>query len=157
LSGQDLYTNQAITVKPENKKGMVVVFLSATCPCSNSHIPELIALSKAYPDFEFVAVHSNSNETVESARTYFKKANLPFPILQDDHAKLADRFKALKTPHAFLILPSGETAYQGGVSNSSDFAKASKRFLKDALQDIEDHQNVKVSEGRTLGCAIKRG
>ena len=157
LTGKDLITGKTISTSGDQKLGVVVVFLSAACPCSNSHIPELNALYKDYPEFNFVAVHSNANESDELGQLYFKNAKLPFPIIQDDHSKLADEFKALKTPHAFVVLPTGEIVYQGGVSNSADFARADKRFLKDALQDIREHKTVRTSQGRTLGCVIKRG
>jgi hypothetical protein len=157
VSGQDLFSDKKVEVSTSGKSGTVVVFLSAKCPCSNSHVPELNALAKAYPTFSFVAVHSNSDESADLARTYFKNLNLSFPIIQDQDSKLADQFKALKTPHAFVILASGDIVYQGGVSNSADFSKADKRFLRDALQDLVDHKNVRTSQGRTLGCIIKRG
>src|SRR5690606_38398730 len=37
VSGKNLYTGNPIVVKP-GKKGTVLIFLSAVCPCSNSHI-----------------------------------------------------------------------------------------------------------------------
>lgn len=88
---------------------MVVVFLSVTCPCLNSHIPELISLAEAYPDFAFVAVNSNSNETLAPAQDYFKAAKLSFPVIQDQDSKLANQFKALKTPHAFVLKKKNQT------------------------------------------------
>ena len=156
FSGVDVLSGQKVEVGSGVKKGTVVVFLSTDCPCSNSHIPELAQLAKDYPEFYFVGVHSNANETLETCKVYFKKANLPFPVIQDQESKLANQFKALKTPHAFVIIPSGDIVYQGGVSNRADFSHSDKRFLRDALQDIQDHKSVRTSQGRTLGCIIKR-
>ncbi len=157
LKGSDVLTGKAISTSLEGHKGLVVVFLSAVCPCSNSHIQELTALSKAYPDFIFLGVHSNSDEKKDQTQTYFQNAKLPFPVIQDNGAKIADEFKAYKTPHAFVMKANGEIAYEGGVSSSHDFANADRKFLREALEDLDKNRPVKTPEGRTLGCVISRG
>ncbi|MBS1960364.1 MAG: redoxin domain-containing protein [Bdellovibrionales bacterium] len=157
VEGQNLLTDKTVKASVENKKGLVVVFLSAVCPCSNSHVAELTKISNEYPDFNFIAIHSNANEEVAVAKNYFTDKKLPFPVIQDSKAKLADEFKALKTPHVYVVRPNGEIAYQGGVTNSADCSKADKNFLRDALDDIKQSHVVRTPSGRTLGCVIKRG
>ncbi len=157
LSGADLLTSKEVTITAEKKKSLVVVFLSAVCPCSNSHLSELKSLKNDFPDFAFVGIHSVASEPKELTRSYFQKAELPFPVLRDNAYKIADQYKALKTPHAFVIKPDGEIVYRGGVSSSSDFARADRKFLREALDDLEHQRPVKTKEGRTLGCAITRG
>lgn len=157
LSGTDLLTSKEISVKADAKKPMVVVFLSAACPCSNSHVKELASLAKEFPGFAFVGIHSNSNEGKELSTPYFQQAKLPFPVIEDKNTKIADEFKALKTPHTFVVMPDGSIAYRGGVSSSSNFDVADKKYLRDALTDIQSGRKVRVAEGRTLGCVISRG
>lgn len=117
LEGKDVITGKARSVGAKNKKGLAVVFLSAECPCSNSHVAELAKLAADYPSFQFVAVNANANESDAEVKTYFEKAALPFPVLRDSGAKIADALKAAKTPHAFLLSPGGKVLYNGGVSN----------------------------------------
>lgn len=158
ISGQSVTEDLHVQVGGATKKGLVVVFLSAICPCSNSHLVELKSLKKDYPDFDFIGVHSNTDENKELTSSYFKTANLPFPVVQDSGAKLADEFKALKTPHVFVILSDGKTAYQGGVSSSRHFDdKTDRKYLREALDDLSAGRKVKTPEGRTLGCVISRG
>ena len=156
VTGHDVVTGEDLARIETGKKGTVVVFLSARCPCSNSHIDELKALAKDHPDYRFVGVHSNRDEDASTSHDYFKKAGLPFPVLQDEHAALADRFKALKTPHAFLFTESGERVYAGGVSDSHNFPDSKRKFLREALDDLSKGGSVRTSEGRTLGCIIQR-
>lgn len=157
LNGTDLSSGKVVSVNSENKKGLVVVFLSAKCPCSNSHVVEITNLAKEFQDFNFVAVHSNKDEPIEQSKEYFVNAKLPFTVLQDQETKIADEFKALKTPHAYVILADGKVAYQGGVSDSNNFAESKKKYLREALTDIHDNKPVRTAEGRTLGCSISRG
>jgi peroxiredoxin len=155
ITGPDISSGKETSVKAVGK-GLVVVFLSAVCPCSDSHITELKSLHEAYPDFSFVAIHSNADESAEAAKKYFDQAKLPFSVIQDQKGKWLDQFKALKTPHAFVIKTGGEIVYQGGVSDSHDFSRAQHKFLREALEDVHADHKIRTAEGRTLGCAIAR-
>ena len=157
LEGKNLLTGETVQVDASNNKGLVVVFLSAKCPCSNSHNTELRDLAQTYKDFNFVAVHSNVDEGKDLSKPYFEKAAFPFPVIEDEKSKLADQLQASKTPHAFIFASSGEVLYQGGISNSKDCAKADRKFLREALVDLHSGKVVRTPEGRTLGCAISRG
>lgn len=157
LQGKNVIDLKEQTVELNDKKALVVVFLSALCPCSNSHTKEIVSLVNDYPDFAFVAVHSNSDETKSQTVEYFTKVNLGIPVLHDENGKIADQFKALKTPHAFVVLKDGTTAYQGGVSNSQLFENANRKYLREALADLKADKKVATTTGRTLGCAIVRG
>jgi peroxiredoxin len=157
ITGENLFTTQKVNVSADGKKGLVVVFLSAVCPCSNSHITELKDLSVKFSEFSYVAIHSNAEEGKNMSKPYFEKADFSFPVIEDKKFKLADQLKAFKTPHSFIILPDGNMAYQGGISNSKDCAKSDRKYLREALEDIQSGQPVRTAEGRTLGCAISRG
>jgi peroxiredoxin len=138
-------------------KGTVVVFLSAKCPCSNSHIGVLKNLASEFKDFAFVGVHSNVDESPEVSKEYFKNANLPFSVIQDPKAKIADAYKASKTPHAFLVAADGTVKYKGGVTDSKNGGAAESQYLREALTELQNGKEVSRPEGRTLGCAISRG
>ncbi|MBC7457389.1 MAG: redoxin domain-containing protein [Bdellovibrionaceae bacterium] len=156
VSGKNILTDETILTTVAEKKSLVVVFLSAHCPCSASHIEELKSLSHDYPDFNFVGVHSNVDEGVDLTKTYFAKVALPFAVIQDVNTTIADLYQAFKTPHAFVIQADGKIIYQGGVSSSKTFAQADHKFLREALENIHLGQTVAKPEGRTLGCTIAR-
>lgn len=157
LKGLDVLTGKAVQTETKDKKGIVTVFLSAKCPCSNSHIQELTELAKVYPEFQFIGVHSNVDEDEKLTKAYFETTSLPFPVLQDENTKIADKLGAVKTPHAFVMDPEGKLLYKGGVSNSHDAIRADRKYLREALQNLKENKPVKTPEGRTLGCAISRG
>ncbi len=158
FSAAEISTGLPVLVEAKNqKKGLVVVFLSARCPCSNSHVTELSKLSKEYPDYLFIGLHSNQDESLEESKSYFNGAHLPFKVLQDEKAELADRFGAFKTPHSYVISPSGDLLYKGGISSSNNFENSKNKFLREALEDISAGKKIRTPEGRTLGCAIARG
>lgn len=157
VEGDDLVSSKQVTIESAGKKGMVVVFLSSICPCSNSHVSELKGLSQEFSEFTFVAVHSNSEEDEGDAKAYFSSLEFKFPVIRDKKAELANRYKALKTPHAFVIDAKGTILYQGGISNSRQLAQADRKYLREALLQINEGLPVAVPETRTLGCVISRG
>jgi hypothetical protein len=155
--GKDLFSGAEVSFPDPAKKATVLVFLSAVCPCSESHEKGLKGLAEVYSKkgYQFVAVHSNQDEPIDQAKSHFKKTALPFSVLNDVDAKIANEFKALKTPHAF-ILKGKEIVYQGGVDDSSDAEKAKIKYLEVALAEFDSGKSVTLSKTRTLGCVIKR-
>jgi len=143
---------------PHGSKGTVVVFLSSKCPCSASHEPKLKALAREFKPlgFEFVGIHSNSDEPADVSKAHFEKAALGFEVREDEEGKLADSLGALKTPHAFVLNTEGKVLFQGGVDDSQTAESAKKQFLRDALEDIRGGREPRVAMARALGCMIKR-
>jgi peroxiredoxin len=159
FSGTDLRTNAPFNLElKKTSKALVVVFLSSKCPCSASHEQPLNEMFAEFNSkgIDFVAINSNADETDEQRKLHFSEAKLKFPVLKDIDAKWADQFKALKTPHAFVLNPAGEVIYRGGVDDSARAEMSKKHFLKDALVSIANGEKPKTSEGRALGCVISR-
>lgn len=156
LVGINLLDSSPVTFDLKDGKNKVVVFMSTQCPCSESHEKLLAKISQEFSDIPFIAIHSNSNEEAGVAQAHFKKARLPFAVMQDNGAKIADEFKALKTPHAFIIDGQGEIIYSGGVTNTANAPTATKQYLKQALLSVKAGKKPDPSEVRTLGCLIAR-
>jgi hypothetical protein len=149
--------NELVTVVwKENKKLTAVIFLSALCPCSHSHLSYLTKLKEQHPEVDFLALHSNRDEDSKTVEDYFSKNPLNFPLLKDDKSTWANRLKAYRTPHAYIISSKGEILYQGGVSNSTEVENAKEFYLADALNALKQNQSLKKSQTRVLGCPIAR-
>lgn len=155
IEGQNLASTETQSIVLKHDKTYAVVFLSTKCPCSLSHLTELKALVRDYPDVQLIGVHSNLDEDVTEAQAYFKAHALGFPVVQDRDNILANRFGAFKTPHAFIV-SKGEIVYRGGVSDRQTYAPDARKYLRDALEDLKQNRVVKTSSTRTLGCAIPR-
>ena len=141
---------------PAAPQGSVLVFLSSNCPCSNAHIAHLTALAHRFPQVKFIGVHANADESKSESAAYFKAQKLPFPVLQDSGAQWANRLKALRTPHAFVVSASGELLYQGGVTSSAEASKAQEFYLEAALTQLVAGEKITTAKTRVLGCQIAR-
>ncbi len=103
-----------------------------------------------------MAVQSNTDEDETVSAFHFQQSGLPFPVIRDVQARIANQFGALKTPHAFIVGPQGQCWFNGGVDDTKDASKATKFFLKTALSDLVAGREPKEKNVRTLGCVIKR-
>ena len=159
INGLDLRSGQITSISlSEPSKANVIIFVSARCPCSASHEKSMTELYKKYSPlgFQFIGIHSNSDEPIHETEQHFKKSNLPFPIIQDDGAKIANELKALKTPHVFILSPKSEVLFQGGIDDSHLAENAKQFYLIEALEALTTGKPLLKKEVRTLGCVIKR-
>lgn len=139
-----------------NQKPAVIMFLSKECPCSKANLDYLNELSKQFPDYSFIGVHSKKGSKNEEIINYLQDKNLSFDVLNDADLKIADEFKALKTPHVFIVSTKGEIVYNGGVTNTTFPANAKEHYLKNALTEWQKQKSINNPETRTLGCFIVR-
>jgi hypothetical protein len=113
-------------------------------------------LEKNNPQIEFFGIHSNADEDIETVKNYFSKNPLTFTLLRDNKSIWANRLKANRTPHAYLISPEGKIIYQGGVTNSTELRNATEFYLANAIKDISANHKIKKPQTRVLGCPIAR-
>lgn len=157
INGFSLTKNSIQTIVfGSSKKLTVVIFLSKDCPCSKGNLGYLNELSKEFKDVQFIGVHSKKGTKAEEVATYLQDKNLSFDIFIDSDLKIADQFKALKTPHVFVLNSSGEIVYNGGVTNTTVPTNAKEHYLKNTLLELQSNTAVSHPETRTLGCFITR-
>ena len=155
----DLFTGaERALLSKEAARGSVVIFLSAKCPCSQSHEKILTELARTYGPlgFHFTGILSNADENESVAKVHFQTVQLPFPILRDKNTQIADRLGANRTPHAFVLSPAGEILFQGGGDDAKDASKAQRHYLREALERLSQGKLPEVREARSLGCKITR-
>lgn len=157
LKANDLFNQKEVSTEWKDAPlGSVIIFLSSVCPCSNAHMEHLKKLPQEFPEFKFFAIHSNTDEKADEALEYFRTAALPFPVLKDNNSEWANKLKAYRTPHSFIINKEGKVLYQGGVSSSSHPGKDATYYLQDALTELKSGKSVSVTQTRVLGCEIAR-
>lgn len=157
ITGSDVITGKSFSYDlNKQEKATAIVFISAKCPCSMSHVNHLKELSIANPDIKFVGILSNVTETAELAKSTFENSGFSFPIIMDNKAEYAIAFGAVKTPHVFVVGNEKKILFYGGVTDSSNATQASKFYLKEALNAISKGEQPKEKEARALGCYIQR-
>lgn len=161
-----LFFSQADFFKPKDfeqdrSEIKALVFLSSTCPCSQSHITHLESLVQQFPGIGIYGVMTDSlanPEERERVHKYFSA--LKIKVIEDHDMTLVKTYGALKTPHVSLFAKnkndSYDKVYEGGVSNNHQFDKATLRYLQENLQALSSKNELKYKNGHSLGCYIRR-
>lgn len=139
-----------------------LVFLSASCPCSQSHVDHLNHLQKQHPNLKIYGVMTDQwiADRLPQINNYYTKKNFSFPVIKDEKQKLIQDYKALKTPHVVLLKKgpdqSHQVIYRGGVSDQRNFSQSKKKFLAENLMALQKNTPIPYQQGRSLGCYIRR-
>lgn len=135
------------------------VFVSADCPCLGAHLERLRALAAAYVPrgVQFVAIDSEVGVTPQSAAAEARAFALPFPLLVDPHATLANALGAEYATYTVVVDRNGAVRYRGGIDSDKRKIHADATpFLQDALDDALAGVTPRRLEGKTLGCVLRK-
>ena len=122
--------------KDETAKGVVWLAINSGAPGKQGHGPEANIEGKT-------------------------KFGLEHPILLDETGAVGHAYGAEKTPHVFLIDPSGTLLYRGAIDNAPfgevDGEGETINYLGEALQALRAGQAVGTPETPAYGCTVKYG
>lgn len=145
----------------KNKKNVVLVWMSYTCPVTRQYEERLGKLVQAYggagSDVAFVAVHANSPETNARIRRYAQDKNFAGPVL-DDKAKvpgMTEYFGVRATPTVVIVDKQGVLRFKGRIDNNPEDERGmdplTKPFVTPALIALREGKEVTVKTSPTPG------
>lgn len=141
-----------------DKKATVVMFLSTQCPVSNEYNERIIALHNDYKDqgVQFIGINSNRNESVQEIAEHNKANEFHFLVLKDLKNKIADNFRARRTPEIYLLDDKRILRYNGAIDNSQKDPKT--HYLREALDLVVAGKEIPkdLKKTKAFGCTIKR-
>lgn len=90
---------------------LLILFFNLGCiGCRGRAIPYSIRFAELYPNLQVVGIHTNF-EGVHylpgQIASFIDKANVPYPVFQDDGKKTYQLFQAEGTPHWILLNREG--------------------------------------------------
>ena len=141
---------------------VVVLFLGTECPVNNLYLPTLVALQKEYASkgVLFVGINSNAHDDSAVVARHAETFGLPFVVLKDAGAKVAELFAADRTPEAFVLDETRTVRYRGRIDDRYDKgvrrAKATRRDLAEAIDDVLAGRKVAQPVTPAAGCRIAR-
>lgn len=150
----------------KSSKGVIVVFDCNTCPVSKKYNERIIALNQKFASagFPLVAINPNSPEvsagdSFTKMQSYAKDKGYTFPYLYDESQDTPRQFGASNTPHVFLLKNNGGSftvAYIGAIdNNASDGSQATRRYVEEAIADLQASREIKTSYTKAIGCSVK--
>ncbi len=141
---------------------VVVAFLGTECPLAKLYGPRLAELQRQYEDkgVAFVGINANTQDSLAEITAYVTKHKISFPMLKDVGSRVADQFKAERTPEVFLLDEKRTVRYHGRVDDQYLIGlsryKVKRRDLALAIDELLAGKPVSVSHTDPIGCHIGR-
>jgi peroxiredoxin len=146
----------------KDSKAVVVIFIGTQCPINNSLMPRLAELHKTYADkgVQFLAVNANHQDNPRRVAEHAQEFGIPFPVLRDTGASIADAFGARRTPEAFVLDGERKVRYQGRIDDQFGIGfqrpQPTRRDLAVALDEVLAGKEVSQPITPVAGCLIGR-
>lgn len=159
ITGETWELKPASDVQP---RWTVICFLGTECPLVRQYAMRLQAMADDFSPqgVTFVALFSNQQDSVEEITRFATEHKVRFPLIKDYDNKIADQFKAERTPEVFVLDKLLRIQYQGRIDDQ--FApgvakgKPTKYDLKDALARLVDGKSPTEVLTHATGCRIGR-
>lgn len=147
----------------ENRKAIVLVFLSFECPVSNSYSQPLSEIADEFRKFGVTlwGLTTNEDDTLDQVAKSAKRFDLSFPVFKDERLRAADALSAVHTPEVFVLDGGFTLRYRGRIDNTySERLKKHKDVtefnLRQTLAELVTGRPVSLDATRAIGCKIYR-
>jgi peroxiredoxin len=143
----------------KDAKAVLVVFTCNHCPVAKAYEDRLVELYKDYhgQGVEIVAINVNNGESdkLPAMKERAKEKGFEFAYLYDPSQKIGRAFGATVTPHVFVLDGARKLAYMGAIDDNMKADKATKHYVREALDAILASGSVATTETKPAGCGIQ--
>ena len=142
------------------KQWTVVCFLGTQCPMARQYASRLQTLADQFvsQNVTFVALFSNQQDSVEEIKKFVADHGLRIAAIKDYDNRLADQFRADRTPQVYVLNPNLQVVYRGRIDDqfSPGVAreKPTRHDLKDALVNVTTGKEIVEPFTTATGCRI---
>lgn len=142
----------------------VIAFICNHCPFVLHINAGLIAVAQAYQKqgIQFIAICSNNAETYpedspQRMKEVAQTLHYPFPYLWDETQAVAKAYHAACTPDFYIFDAELCCVYRGQMDDArpGNDIPVTGHDLRQALDNIVNHEPVSILQKPSLGCNIK--
>jgi peroxiredoxin len=145
------------------RKALVVIFSCNHCPYVQAYEDRINAIARDYAPSGVAVIAINANDvatypddSLEEMTTRAGAKRFAFAYVRDDAQEVARAYGAECTPEVFIVGAAGTICYHGGIDdNYREPSQVTKRYLRNALDDLVAGRPIAEPETRALGCSIK--
>lgn len=146
----------------DDRKALVLIFTCNHCPYAQAYEDRLIALARDFEPHGISLLAINSNQAEDYPEDSFENMvaraalkGFPYPYVQDADQRVAHAYRAICTPHVFVI-QQRRLMYRGRIDDSwMRPDRVTQADLRAALEALASGQPIEVSETHPMGCSIK--
>lgn len=140
-------------------KAVVVVFTCNHCPVAVAYEDRLAKFAKEYKakGVETVAINVNNLEEdkLPAMKKRAKDKGFTFPYIYDPSQAIGRAYGASVTPHWYVLDGERNVAYIGAFDDNQNAERATKAYVKDAVEAVLGGKKPETSATKAFGCSIK--
>jgi peroxiredoxin len=138
---------------------VVLVFLANHCPVVTAYEDRIIDFANDYKNkgVKVVAVCvdvRNEGDKLPGIKQRVKEKGYPFVYGYDDSQEIGKAYGATNTPQFVVIDKDKTIRYTGASDDNQNEAKATKHYLRDAVDAVLRGDSPEIKETRAVGCGI---
>jgi thiol-disulfide isomerase/thioredoxin len=140
-------------------KAVVVVFTCNHCPVAKAYEDRIVEIATDYADKDVDVVAINvSNldaDKLPAMKERAEEKGFKFNYLYDPSQEIGRAYGATVTPHVFLLDGERNIAYIGAIDDNMKADKATKPYLRDAIDAVLAGSKPETNSTKPVGCGIK--
>ena len=146
-----------------DKNALIIIFSCNHCPYVQAYEERMKQIQDDYQQKGVTVIAINSNEDVnypddsfENMKKRADEQNFNFLYLRDEDQLVAHAYDATHTPEIFLFDKERKLAFHGKIDdNWQEPSKVQNHYLRNALDELLEGNEISVPETFTIGCTIK--
>jgi peroxiredoxin len=144
---------------PDVKDDIVVlVFLANHCPVVQQYEDRIIEFTNDYKDKGVkvvgISVSRMPQDKIPGIKDYVKEHKSNYIYGYDETQEVGRAYGATNTPQFFVLDKERKIRYTGAMDNSSNEARVTKKYLRDAVDALLQGKSPEVDETKAVGCGI---
>jgi len=149
----------SVTLSDVKEDVVVLVFLGNHCPAVVAADDRIIDFANDYKDkpVKLVAVSVNDvdQDRLPGIKEHMKEKKINYVYGYDESQAIGRAYGATNTPHFFVLDKERKIRYIGSMDdNVMNEAKATKHYLRDAVDALLSGKTPPVEETRPQGCGV---
>jgi peroxiredoxin len=145
---------------PDIKEDVVVlVFLANHCPVVQAYEDRIIEFTNDYKNKGVkvvgIAVSQQSIDKLPGIKDYMKEHKSNYVYAYDETQDTGRAYGATNTPQFFVLDKERKIRYTGTLDDNQNEARATKRYLRDAVDAVLKGESPAVDETRPQGCGVQ--
>jgi len=138
---------------------VVVVFLANHCPVVQAYEDRIIEFTNDYKNKNVkvvgIAVSQQSIDKLPGIKDYMKEHKSNYVYAYDESQETGRAYGATNTPQFFVLDKERKIRYTGTLDDNQSEARATKQYLRDAVDAVLKSESPAVDETRPQGCGIQ--
>jgi peroxiredoxin len=145
---------------PDVKEDVVVLaFLGNHCPVVQAYEDRIIDFVNDYKGKSVkvigVSVNDSDSDRLPAIKTYTKDKGSNYVYGYDESQKIGRDYGATNTPQFFVLDKDRTIRYMGSLDDDMNPSKATKTYLRDAVDALLAGTEIAVQETQPKGCGVQ--